>query len=225
MAKGMYFSQGAKNLAASRIQRAFRSRRRGRVTTLGTAALARRVRLLEIEKENKHYGLSANWVGQGTTVTYVLLNGMGQGDGSSEREGLQIFMKSLSLRLFFHSNASAVVTAIRAIVVYDNQSNEAAPGLSDVIQSTTYPLTSFLRKQDITRFNVLMDKRILLDDTSTYTARCEINKVLNKKVFYSGTTSGVANIHKGAIYLMMVSDNNVNQPQFQYSTRLNYHDN
>jgi len=82
--------------------------------------------------------------------TPVLLNGLAQGTGASQRVGRQILIHLIRMR-FFGSSSQAV----RFVLVYDRQSNGAAPSVTDIFESNT--VASEINWSNRDRFDFVYD--------------------------------------------------------------------
>lgn len=111
-----------------------------------------------------------------STGTVTCLNLIRAGSSFFNRIGRKVNMKSLHLKMFLNPvRTSAAPDYVRVMVVYDSQSNGAAPAISDVIQDTdqagTNSTNAFssanLNNRD--RFRILCDYRIA-PPTTTVTA-------------------------------------------------------
>jgi len=75
---------------------------------------------------------SASYVAD-TTGTVTLLNGVATGDDFTDRTGRKIVMKSIYIRgLVKFIDTSSGPTLCRLIIIYDNQTNGAAPVMTDM---------------------------------------------------------------------------------------------
>lgn len=150
-----------------------------------------------------------------TTGTVTLLNGTAAGTDFTDRIGRKIVMKSLFIRgLVNPVDAVTNHTLARMIVVYDMQTNGAAPTVTDVLKSATS--VSQLNMNNRDRFRVLLDKQFQIgkiDDTATQAAQgsptihqIKKYKRLNLDVLYNGTTAAVASIATGSVYLITIGN-------------------
>lgn len=74
------------------------------------------------------------WVSSQTTAQVLLINGLTQGTTANTRVGSRIELKSIAFRANYLSGISATgVTPFRIKIVYDKQSDGAAPSATDIM--------------------------------------------------------------------------------------------
>jgi len=135
-----------------------------------------------------------------------LLNGIARGDEISERNGRQVTLKSIEMRLRCKaSNGSGIDQQHRVIVVYDRQTNAAAAGIADVLSSANvlYPRNLENRR----RFRILFDRIIQLNASGEPNSEKMIKwyRRLNHPVtFNAGDAGTVADITTGSLYFMVL---------------------
>lgn len=127
----------------------------------------------------------------------LLLNGLSQGSGGSQRVGRQVFMTRLTWRIQSISNQ-------RFMIVYDRQANAQALNVSDLMQDTSDQFSpyNFSNKE---RFDVLMD--------SLYVTTPELNPITIWKdfpiyrdtVYNTGSSGTISDISTGSLYLVVYS--------------------
>lgn len=148
----------------------------------------------------------------------TLLNGVSQGTDYTNRIGRKVILKSLLVRLNVVpniANSAPQGDIIRVMVVYDCQTNAAAPVLSDIINagSITYQSPMNLNNRD--RFKILADKFLTME-ANVYTAgaltagsprpkQIKIWKKMNMEEIFGGTGATVGSIQTGAIFLVIVA--------------------
>lgn len=157
-----------------------------------------------------------------STGVIVLLNGMSEGDSEGTREGVSITLKSYTEHLqFITADATNVM---RRILVWDKQTNGAAPALSDILEdSTTLPLLSPKKWENRKRFQFLKDDIL---NVSTYTPQLLSKlylKLKGKKTNYLSNVNTSAGITSGGLYLVMFSDSGAaTHPAYNYFVRMTY---
>lgn len=144
-----------------------------------------------------------------------LLNGVAQGTDYTDRVGRKIILKSLFFRVNFFPSTTVNApqgTVVRLLIVYDCQTNAAAPTVTDILQVGTYDAPMNLNNRD--RFKVLFDKFIMMCATS-YTAGALATgdpcpKMLSKykkmymEQIFGGTGNTVGSINTGSIYALLI---------------------
>lgn len=111
------------------------------------------------EKKNLDVQNTAHIVAAATGATQWLLNGCDDGATSTTRVGRSIIMTSIYIRWAGSFAATTAGTSpLRLVVVYDRQSNAAAPAITDVFQIDQ--ITSQLNLSNNKRFQVLIDETV-----------------------------------------------------------------
>lgn len=153
----------------------------------------------------------------------VLLNGIAQGVGNTERIGRRIAMKSLQLRYIHYSNLTA--GSCRIVIFYDRQANSTTPSSGDIIGSQTFDGIVNLVNSD--RFVILMDEiseNAQFDGASTPGKRYI---KMDLETIFSGTGSGISSVQTGAVFIMMANSATFSTgatSNATFSTRIRYTD-
>lgn len=152
------------------------------------------------------------------TGALQLINGCAIGTDYTDRVGRKIFLKSLYMKIFIYptiTTNSQNGTTSRCLVVYDTQTNGAAPAVTDILQTNTYDAPINLSNRD--RFKVLYNKYVFTP-AFVYTAASltagdpiprlfHCYKKLNLDTIFSGTGATVGSIATGSIYVLLQSNN------------------
>lgn len=155
-----------------------------------------------------------------TSQSLILLNGVAQGDGDTQRTGNSIYARALNANMFFEKHSSATFTYIRVMVVQDNQQiSDTTPTVADVLESD---YASHLAKTTVGRFTVLMSKIITLN-SNLPSRSAKFNYAMRHHIRFNGSAS--SDVQKGAIYLLLISSEATNTPTVRYNYRLSFHDN
>jgi len=149
-----------------------------------------------------------------TTPTFNLLNGIATGTDFTDRIGRKVALKSLYMRWNLTAEDQTVTDNLaRILIVYDNQTNGAAPIIGDILKSSN-PLSQLnLNNRD--RFKILYDKTIQMAfaaNTATQAvsfgqnAYCgkKFKSLRNTEMIFGGTAATVASIQTGSIYLVTI---------------------
>lgn len=150
----------------------------------------------------------------------TLLNGVATGTDYTNRVGRKTIMKSILFRLSLVPNASAtngsVGDVLRVMLIYDCQTNGAAPAVSDVLQGGTLNNPMNLTNRD--RFKIISDKFLTmgsfvlaassLTTGSPRPVQLKIYKKMNLEMIFSGTGNTVGSIQTGGLFLLLISLNN-----------------
>lgn len=136
-----------------------------------------------------------------TASAGVLLNPIAQGTTPSTRIGRRLKMTSLFLRWYVTlAPTTTGATPVRLIIVYDSQSNGAAPGITDIL--LTDEITSPNNLSNSRRFKILVDEqRECIGTAGPQSFMSERYVKMDKMVEYN-TDAGatVAAITSGAVY-------------------------
>ena len=135
-----------------------------------------------------------------------------QGDGPTQRNGRQLTIKSIQMRLTIKQDGDSDHhnSAIRVILIQDKQANGASPALSDIVNgANTTVLTNLDNRQ---RFQILYDETYLIGGTLDGTltgaagglprAYCNFYRKYNITTTFKGNDNSIGSIATNAIYLM-----------------------
>lgn len=166
-----------------------------------------------------------------TGMQLTLLNGVAQGTDFTQRIGRKTLMKSLLVRWGVTNNGvggDGSGDIMRLMVIYDMQSNSAAPSAGDILQSAS-DVYSPLNLNNRDRFKVLFDRNITLNSfvaTVTPTVQgapgpkfIKIYKKINLETIFSGTGSTIGSISTGSIYLCALAGSTEYSSQFYSRVR------
>lgn len=146
-----------------------------------------------------------------TTGTVTLLNGLARGDDIGDRSGREVLLKSVQLKYeTYGTNATGVQQEHRVLLLYDRQTNAAAPVIADILTaiSTTHPRNLENRK----RFKIFMDRTVSLGVAITASfpradsVHCDdyFRKLRHPMVFNGNNNANVGDIVSGAIFLVTI---------------------
>lgn len=215
----------------------FRRRRGQRVT--GTAAkwagyaikayrTAKWIKgLINVEKKFYDFSQSAT---QSATATVLNLSNIGEGNDYNQRDGNSILVQSIQGRFILQMHPSATQTLFRCIIFRDNDQRGTDPTVADLLESTSNPLyfTSPLLHYVSRRFTIFHDWSFVLDSAKATTKEWKYFKRFTHGQYhikYSSTTGADASNWEGALYMMIFSSENTNQPTFTVYHRMRYTDN
>jgi len=176
--------------------------------------------LVNSEKHKNDVGPAS--INVDTTGTVVHLTAIAQGDGSNQRTGNSILLSGCSVKLQIALHASATVSALRVILFQDKQQvADGTPAISDVLNSVS--TMAHLNANNIGRFNILMDKMVMLGVGSNTTKVIQEYFKIQKHVRYNGTAT--TDIQKNGLYIMFLSTEPTNVVLVSYGIRVSWHDN
>lgn len=193
-------------------------------------ALSKRVSALQKitkpEYKYKDVFLNQNFTDTGTMV---LLNGLTQGDGATDREGRNILIKSIQTKLSVKMDPDAVSTIGRLIFFYDRQVNGAAPAVADLLDLTGGASTGVVALRNLnnrSRFNIILDRRFVIaagDEPQWWLSK--YMKQLKRVQYNAGTAGTVADITTNALYMCIICDESAETPLMYGTVRTRYIDN
>lgn len=190
--------------------------------TAGMAAL-KGVRYLKslINVERKY--LDYNQVNQtiGTTPTIYPLSQVGGGDAYNQRDGNSIKAASLLYRMSAVLNPAVEQSFVRAIIFIDHEQRASDPTAAEVLEQSTNYLSA-INHLNGTRFTVLRDLYLNLRKDMNASMVTKFLR-LGHHIKFSSTTS--TDTKEGNIYLLLISDTNVNAPTIDFNSRLRFIDN
>lgn len=150
--------------------------------------------------------LPAQW------TTPVLLNGLVLGTGASQRVGREIRMNSIQIRLM-----GGISNPIRFVLVYDSQSNGAAPAITDIFETNNWMSEVNFSNRD--RFQFVFDLTTPLHGDPHYEEELDLNLIT---YYNAGTAGTVADIASGALYIVLNDASTAAASTYSYALRLNY---
>lgn len=222
IASGIYFSTKYIRTKMPGFFRRYRPRVR-RTVHRRKSRLGQRISRLErgiTGKEVKTHDVTVTTTPT-TTLQYQNIVGIEQGNESGQREGLRINILSLQVivRLTTASTKYNSYTA-RLMVIMDKETNGAVPTANTLLETDT--VIDFPAHEYRHRYNVLLDKKVVMNATSgTTTTSLQNQRIIKyykkfKKpitIFYGGTGTSIANISKNALHYVFLTDANTSCAQ------------
>jgi hypothetical protein len=210
---------------------------------------AGRARALQRIRSDDHFvDTSAVVLGFSTTTGFSLLNGLVPGVGQNQRLGRKVKLRHLHVDSIIEwTGPGAAQTAydrLRFLVVYDRESNAAAPAWADIITSTdaasTATSTSWdsMNPSNVDRFMILADRKLFMNNynaavnaVSFYLSQVNIDRGPMRfsidiplggleTHFNAGTAGTIADITLGSLYIVtqgISAAGNSNWSCFTYS--------
>lgn len=180
------------------------------------------------EKKNIDVTTTSQVVAAQATAQVLLLNGCAQGTTALTRLGRRITMKSLYWMWDGSMAAtSAGASPLRLLIVYDKQTNGAAPAATDILVADAIGYPNNLSNSR--RFVTLFDELIECVGASGPSAWFRKGyKKLNLNVeFNTGSAGTVADITSGSVYALIYQNGNIitANPSGQFYTRVRFTDN
>lgn len=176
--------------------------------------------IINSEKHVHDVGITSAISSTGTVST---ISGVAQSDDISGRTGRSILAKSIQLKSTMASHASATGSRVRTIIFVDNMNQGSTPSVTDILTEDGNPeaLRNVLTEQG--RFRVLYDHIHRLDNVSAKQVTIDKYIKLNHHIFFEGTAA--ANVGKGSLWLLRVSNEATNTVSQNTETRLRFYDN
>lgn len=163
-----------------------------------------------------------------TTPLVVLLNGIARGDDINERTGREVDMRSIQFSAQVRAaTATGVDQTHRVLIVYDRQTNAAAPTMAQVCESATIQAPRNLENRK--RFSILFDEIYNLNAAAESGSSRQIRwyRHLNHpETFNSGDAATVADITTGSVYLIVLGTEaaGATSGSIDYWSRIRYQD-
>lgn len=161
-----------------------------------------------------------------TTGSMTLLNGVGQGDSDQTRDGKSIRFTSINQHIQFAQHPSATHTIIRYMLVWYYENNASAKTISNILE-TSDPL-SFYEMENTGKFKVLKDMDITMvngGSSAHQSYRFSFPVSLHSVYTEGAAGSAATDINKGALYMLVLSNEATNTPTVDHHTRLRFVDN
>lgn len=160
-----------------------------------------------------------------TTGATMLINGMTQGTGVSNRLGDEIRIVRFLCNISLTISASATTTFARVIIFRDEQCDGAGPGFtSNLLLSASY--NALYNPTYSKRFFVFFDKIIALNSNGDECWVFDFNKTLGFHTRYGlGNAGTIADIATNSFYVAYISDQATNKPTLALNSRMLFVDN
>lgn len=154
-----------------------------------------------------------------TTVgSVVLLNGLANGTGQSQRLGGKVTVMRLESRWTIRNGATATVNpTTRTIFFWDHQTNGAAPTLAQLLTAVT--VNSGYNVDNVFRFTIFEDSThtqrvwaqnaggiVAPADVASFTTYSKHGYVIDEDTVYSDAGATVASINSGGLFVATLSD-------------------
>lgn len=177
--------------------------------------------MVNIERKYADYTFSAAIT---STENFQLINGLTTGTSASTRNGQSVKLASVFVRMYITQAAAATTTQVRIFLLRDKQANAAIATSGGLLADNTNILSP-LNISNGKRFKVYWDKLYRLD-TNKLNLEVKKYKRLRFHIEYNtGTAGTIADITTNSLYLMMVSDQDINSPTVQFWARIRFIDN
>ena len=167
-------------------------------------------------------------IGTTTAFSPFILNAMATGTTASTRVGRRITMKSLLVKgSFSMAPTTTGSTPVRVLIVYDKQTNGAAPVATDVV--LTDEIHSPMNLSNSHRFVTLMDEVVPCfgsqgPQSAMFTRFVKLDHQVE---FNTGNAGTVADIQTGSVYCLVWQNGRIliAAPTADIYTRIRFSDN
>jgi hypothetical protein len=164
----------------------------------------------------------------GTTPAVISLTNIAQGNDFNNRDGNSILLQSLQLKADIkHDMNKQGCDNIRVILFQDNDQRGTDPAAGDLLETGSgfSWLNAFVSHNAGSRFNILYDRKIKVSDQDQTKSIKLIRKFYSNHVKYTGTTAADSSTYKGALFMLVVSDENTTPPAMSWGVRVRFTDN
>lgn len=190
-----------------------------------------------LNSEKKFVDLTAQTPGAISAGAFTLLNPLSQGTANGTRVGDQVRFTDLDVRLTLY-NTPTNTAWVRIMIIKDMQPNGAAPTLANLLSDTGGGVVSFRNLDYGKRFRVYADRvySLMANDLETPAQPMFVKfhvdlKGTKKKnlpnitEYGLGNAGTIADISKGAYYLVSLSNLTSSGPTVSFNSRMKYVDN
>jgi len=175
-------------------------------------------------------------IGPTTSGVVTLINGVGQGDDTTQRQGRQITMRRLELRLQCRQDQlngdSGYV--LRMVIAYDRQATGVSATAGTILDLSTIGQGHIapINYQNIQRYEILYDKSFTVNATAGIVGAFD-NQILYKTVImdlnhvvrYIGTGATISSINSGSLNVLLTAGGYItNSPDAFFGARVYFSD-
>lgn len=191
---------GRMRAAVGRLKRRARA---GLRASLGVKKYVKKAILKDKEMRHIAAAITPTYANGGGSTIALLNGGIAQGDDIGSRDGNQMVMLGMTLRILVNMATTTGDGHLRTLVVYDRFPDGALPTATNILNAdnaqSVYAATGY------GRFKVLYDSTKYLTDISKDCASFIVSKRFRLPIEYSGSGSTIASFRKGSIVILTVS--------------------
>lgn len=187
---------------------------------LGTALMVKKL----LNVEYKHIDTAVVTSNPSTSGTVLAMNACAEGNGSGERNGLSIRIKSIFLRGYAVEHLSSSDTLLRIMIVKAKNPKGTTPTISDIFESTS-PYLSLQNNVKTSEYTILWSKFIAMSSSGTSAYYLDKFLKTNFHAKYNSSAGTASAIEWNGVYLVLLSNQPTNTPGFTYTARIRYIDN
>lgn len=172
------------------------------------------------------------------TATVVNLSNIAQGTDYFNRTGNSILGQKMEFRAYAFGNPATALHIMRVLLVVDHENHGVDPVIGDVLTAGTSPMVQPINPTAGNRFSILYDELVTLSNvpglatsgtSTTYVGDTAVLPTLNRKwnshIKYDAPAGADASNSENALFLMAISTDGTNGPNFRYAFRLHFTDN
>ncbi len=155
------------------------------------------------------------------------LTNIPQGDTDQTRDGAQVKLTRLDIKMVVNSHASAVSTEFRVMVVLDKQTNQAIYNATDLLSDVTAgdSIVSALNLDNKYRFRVLYNKVMSFSNVGHNSQYTQISIPLDLRLRFDASTPSIADLTSNSLSMLFTSSQATNTPNLSLFARIRYVDN
>lgn len=163
-------------------------------------------------QETKYVDVATNITNlNSSTTNVILLSTIAQGAGQTQRIGRKAWLKSIQIKGRIYSSTTTTISGVRWALVYDAQTNKAAPVWTDIFDTAAYD--TMKRDDNKNRFFILRDNIGQVIGNSTTPATGQESFVIDCFVkidkpieFASVGTGAIADTVSGGLFLVSIGE-------------------
>lgn len=176
-----------------------------------------------VEQKNIDVGLVAQALTANSFNTVNACNIIVPGDTGIDREGRKVVLKSFLMRYSCTNASTAGSCQFRILVVYDKQTNGAAPAVTDIL--TVNDFLGNMNLANTTRFVVIADVVTEPLSLATNVVSGMIYRKLNLETLFGTGGGTVADINSGGVFFIIAPNSTVAAASvFSAKTRIRFID-
>ncbi len=157
-----------------------------------------------------------------TSGAITLLSGIGQGDTSLSRDGLQVQPRNLQFKIRLVMSATATATQVRFLIFKDTENLGTLPLIGDLLEADT--TMDFTEHDTRPRFKIMRDINFNLSINGDRITFLKGFIKLKGKCWFEGTDATQASVGKNSLYVYLVSNEATNTPTHTCRFRMRFND-
>ncbi len=181
-------------------------------------------KLMNVEFKFHDVQLTSSIITQTPIITQ--LTNIPQGDTDITRDGAQVKLTRLDIKLAIEVASAAFSTVVRVIVVHDKQTNQAIYAGTDLLADTSPQdnIVSSLNLDNKYRFQVLHNHVYAFSNAGVSMRYITIRKELDLKLRFDASTPSIADLTSSSLSILMCT-NQSGSPTVTMFSRIRYVDN